>query len=82
MQGRPPLEGLCAVKIEIEIETMSRKKRGQYAKTRADGDNKIKTLLDSGNGILWLNDNQVVKIDYAQRYGPETLAKITVEQLP
>lgn len=47
------------------------KKTTIYAPTRPDLDNYIKTALDACNGLLFDDDNQVVKIKAKKIYGEE-----------
>lgn len=37
-------------------------KAGETSKTRLDIDNAIKCALDAGNGVLWEDDKQVVRL--------------------
>ena len=51
MDGRPPLEGPVGVKLRFY-----RKDR-----RRVDGDNLEKSAADPLNGVVWLDDSQVVE---------------------
>lgn len=52
----------------------------QYPDVRPDLDNLLKAVMDSLNGILWLDDAQVVDIITGKRYGAPAI-NISVETL-
>jgi Holliday junction resolvase RusA-like endonuclease len=54
----PPLEGPLAVSLEFVFACKSKRERKPKA-TRPDSDNLAKGLLDSLNGLLYLDDGQV-----------------------
>lgn len=48
--------------------------------TRPDTDNYLKGLMDAANGILWLDDSQVVHIDARKLYAMDgSCARIEIE---
>ena len=49
--------------------------------TRPDLDNLTKLVLDSANGILWVDDGQVARLEVEKRYGPEARTEIIVRTI-
>ena len=45
---------------------------------RWDVDNVAKTLLDTGNGILWADDRQIARLTIEKAYGPQDRTHIEV----
>ena len=77
-----PLAG--AVRCELTFFLPRPKRpRSQWPVTRPDGENLSKGLLDSWNGVLWVDDSQVVDLVvrkvYARDAGPGV--EVTVEAL-
>lgn len=50
-----------------------------HGKRRMDLSNMIKALEDSGNGVLWEDDSQIVKIDAEKEECPEGREQTVVE---
>ena len=46
--------------------------------TKPDCDNLAKTVLDALNGVLWLDDAQVVDLSVSKRYAAEPHTVVTV----
>lgn len=85
MHGRPPVAGPVEVELVFSVgplpQTHKRKKltgemrehcmiQGAYL-TGSDVDNYAKTVLDAGNGIVWVDDVQVVRLVANKCYGVE-----------
>lgn len=53
-----------------------------YKPTRPDVDNIAKFYLDAGNGILWCDDDQVVKLSVTKQFDdvPRTIIKVIQER--
>ena len=51
-----------------------------YPETKPDIDNYLKLVMDSCNGIVYVDDKQVVEITGSKRYGIEPRLEIEVEQ--
>ena len=65
----PMSEGDVAVKITL------------YGKRRSDADNCAKSILDSLQGIAYVNDKQVVRLQVEWQQGDER-AEIEIEEAP
>lgn len=77
MRGAEPIKGACHVDMDIRLMvplSWSKKKRqealdGQLMPTKKpDADNVIKAIFDACNGIVWIDDVQVVQIMANKRY--------------
>ena len=90
MEGIEPLQG--AVKIELWFyftppASWSNKKAlaalaGDIHHTKTpDCDNLIKSVLDACNGIVWLDDKQVVQATVSKRYGIRACATMHVAEM-
>lgn len=86
-----PLE--CAIEIKMVFvmpipKSTSKKKRekmvvGETKHTKkSDLDNLIKNLFDCMNGIVFVDDKQVFKLDAVKVYGEEPRTEITVRWNP
>lgn len=58
--GHKPLEGPIALEIGLFRPPKGRGTEGASKRHLADGDNYEKFILDASNGILWVDDRQVV----------------------
>lgn len=66
-----PIEGALHVSLIFTIKrpkTVSLKKR-PLPTVKCDLDNLLKIILDSGNGIMWKDDAQIVTIEASKVYG-------------
>jgi len=67
---REPLYGPLKVEIVFTITRPKSAKKRMYPTTKpGDLDNLIKLCADSGNGILWKDDSQIVEISARKEYG-------------
>jgi len=73
-----PSERLVSVELEFRImmpKSFSKKKRqglnNTYCSNNSDIDNYIKAILDSLNGVFYIDDKQVVEIFARKIYGDE-----------
>lgn len=89
LQGGKPVDYPVEVTIRIYRsipKSFSKKKREQAINnevvpdTRPDLDNYIKALLDASNGLLFQDDNQVVKLVASKHYAKMPYAEIEVEK--
>ncbi len=81
----PPLDGPVAVRVVVFVSppaSWAKSKRasslGQPAICKPDIDNAIKLILDSGNKILWGDDNQVAALSAKRIYGVKSMVLLTV----
>lgn len=51
----------CPVAVELELHPRLNK-NGKASGTRIDLDNCIKVVLDAGNGVMWADDSQIVRL--------------------
>ena len=88
MRGRPPLDGPLAVTIvaRFAIAKSWSNKRKQRAAAGAelptrdpDIDNIVKSILDGCEGIVFLNDNQVVRLAADKRFDQQPGVDVRVE---
>lgn len=88
-RGQPILENALKVKIIAYYEvpkSASKKKKLQmlhneiYPTIKPDTDNIAKSILDSLNGIAFLDDKQVVKLEVEKYYGNSACAAVTIEE--
>ena len=72
-----PLSGQLSVHLEFYCKRPKTTKRDT---PRGDVDNYMKGILDSANGILWLDDEQIVKCSgkkvYEDEHGPRIIITI------
>lgn len=47
---------------------------------KPDGDNILKLILDSLNGVIWLDDAQVNRASIVRRYGEAERVEVTIEE--
>ena len=70
--SRPPLEKPLKLDITFSITRPKSVKRDLPA-VKPDIDNLIKLCTDSGNKILWNDDNQIVELSAKKVYGPPSI---------
>ena len=73
----PPLQN--AIKLEITFSIARPKsvpKTRQFPAVKPDLDNLVKLVTDSGNEILWRDDNLIIEILARKQYGEP---RITVQ---
>lgn len=89
MRGRRLLDKPVVVNLIATFDvptSWSKKKRIEaltgnlYPAGRYDIDNIAKGVFDACNGILWVDDKQVVECHLYKRYGEKPFASITVEE--
>jgi Holliday junction resolvase RusA-like endonuclease len=73
-----PCENLVCVSLKFKIKTpqsWSKKKRlereNTYCNNNSDIDNYIKAMLDSLNGVYFIDDRQVVEVFASKKYSNE-----------
>lgn len=90
MRGIKPMEAPLEVLIELRMQipvSWSKKKRvaASEGKVRAtkkpDIDNVVKSILDASNGIVWVDDAQVVVITVRKLYHAEPCVVIAVREV-
>lgn len=86
MTGQAVLRGAVQAWVEIEVEppaSFSKKKRvaalaGEVFPTVApDLDNIAKAILDACNGVVYLDDKQVVSLNVMKRYGERDITTVS-----
>lgn len=89
MAGRAPLS--CPVSVNLSVTTVppaswSKKKQhlallgGVFPATKPDADNIQKIIYDALNGIVWLDDKQIVTVIYKKRYSEFPGVVLDVEE--
>ena len=87
-----PLEGSLELGVSFYFRRPDSWRKEQRTATDEDGaepwrlgrpdlDNLLKLLKDAGNGILWKDDAQVVKIDAVKVYGAENETVVNLNVL-
>ena len=88
--GQPIFENALKVKIIAYYEipkSISNKKKLQmlhneiFPTIKPDTDNIAKSILDSLNGIAFLDDKQVVSLAVEKRYGSSPCAAVVIEEM-
>lgn len=88
--GQPLLEGPLSVVVDITVrppQSWSKRKTEQalsgalFPTGKPDLDNVAKLYLDALNGILWVDDAQIVKLIVLKQYGEKAGVGMIVEQI-
>lgn len=88
MGAQLPHTGAMAVWLSLDIAiplSWSKKKQQQalafeiYPTSKPDVDNVLKAILDACNGIVWVDDKQVIDVIIHKRYALSGSAKVQVE---
>lgn len=89
MEGRPVLAGALAVEMDIFVPipaSWSKKKHAQalagevLPTTKPDIDNVEKAVFDGLNGVVWVDDVQVVTVAKRKRYSEQPRVDVTVRE--
>lgn len=75
--GAIPSGKALSVKLWFQVKPPVKIKH-KYPVTRPDLDQYVKLVLDAGNGLLWEDDSQIVKLEAHKVYAPEPMICITV----
>ena len=51
-----------------------------YCKTRPDLDNYLKFVMDCCNGVIWIDDSQVVRVMMSKSYSIEPRTELIIEE--
>lgn len=87
MQGRPLIDGAVGVDIALNVPIPSSwsKKKQQAAivhqvlpTSKPDTDNCVKAIFDALNGVVWVDDKQVVDLRVVKRYSDSPRACVSV----
>lgn len=90
MTGQEVLRGAVQAWVEVEIEPpqkTSKKLRksmmdGEVFPTKKpDADNVLKAILDACNGVVYLDDKQVVKLSMMKRYGERDITTVSFQAM-
>lgn len=79
-----PIEGPVSVTIVLTWtlpKSAPKRNPPTWKVTKPDADNVAKAVLDAACGILFLDDNSVVRLVVEKRYGPEPSVSVTVETI-
>ena len=88
--GQPLLETALKVDVCVTVrppKSWSQKKQqaaydgSVYPTTKPDPDNILKLYLDALNGIVWVDDKQIVDLSISKRYAEVPRVTMTVETL-
>ena len=87
MGSRSPVDGPLALSLKLYFEppaSWSGKKRGAALNgeirptVKPDLDNVLKAVADACNGIVYLDDKQIVEVSVSKHYSPAPSAFVTV----
>jgi len=85
MGSRSPITGPVHFALRAQFLpplSWSKKKRDEamnaWCISKVDVDNIVKAWSDALNGIVYLDDNQIVSIIASKKYGPEDVVVVTV----
>ena len=90
MQGREPMSGPIKIRMEIFVPIPASYRKADKEDCRsgrklptatADIDNIAKSVMDAFNGVVWLDDSQVVDAHLTKRFADEPCITATVTQL-
>lgn len=73
----PPIEGPLYVACDFFIEKPKSVKR-RYPSVAPDVDNYAKAALDALNGIVWMDDSQIVDLRLCKRYADPGKSRIEI----
>lgn len=91
MRGREPFGRGVAMRLVIQAappKSWPKRQRERalaglvYATYKPDADNVIKAVGDAGNGVLWFDDSQIVRLHVDKVYDAEDGVQVTVTHLP
>lgn len=89
MRGLKPFEGYISLVVHVLVECpksfsklkISRCLCGDFFPTSSDLDNQIKILADSFNGIVWIDDRQIVHIEAIRSYAEQSKCVVKVREI-
>ena len=74
MAGAPPLTG--AVEVQIRFS----RKFSVTSRRFGDLDNLAKSVIDALNGVIWLDDAQIVKLELEKIQAPTTFLEVHINE--
>ena len=83
-KGKAPLTGaLCLIVtfFFLRPKSVSAKKRPHHI-VKPDASNLLKVVEDSGNGLLWCDDSQIIMALCHKEYGDTEGIQFSVEEVP
>lgn len=90
MAGAPLIDGPCELDLSIFVripESWSQKKKTEAANgsikptTKPDCSNILKAIEDAMNGVVWVDDKQIVSLRIRKSYAPAPCVCVTVTSL-
>lgn len=90
MDGKPMMQGACAVLIDAYCSVPAswpKKKRAAalagdvYPTSKPDVDNIAKAVGDGANGVVWADDKQIADLRIRRRYAAVPLLAVDVMEL-
>ena len=77
--GNEVLEGPLLVELRFGMKAPA-KTKDVVPQKRPDIDNLVKTVLDALNGVAYLDDKQVYKIEASKSWAEEPYTKVTIRE--
>jgi len=83
---KKPLETDIYLKIDFFFEipkswNKAKKEKAKWHNIKPDIDNLVKSVMDSFNGVVYVDDGQVVSIQARKQYANFTGVKIEIEEI-
>jgi Holliday junction resolvase RusA-like endonuclease len=88
MGSDPPITGACRVKILVMVgipKSTSKKKEQQmlngfiFPTKKPDCDNILKSVLDACNGIVYVDDVQVIRVEVQKAYSSQPMTEVYIQ---
>jgi Holliday junction resolvase RusA-like endonuclease len=85
-----PTEAAVALEVEIELippKSWSLKKKRMalvgelWPVSKPDADNVVKSIQDALNGVVWVDDSQVVRLTASKRYGSADQTRVRIGEI-
>lgn len=67
--------------VIIKIYVKEPKKAKYFYPAKFDIDNVAKTVLDALNGVIWIDDSQVIQLWVLKTYAEESYVEITIDEI-
>jgi len=82
MKAKMPFEPFeCPLHVEMDFHfTRPKSVKRLFHTVKPDVDNLVKFVLDNGNGVVWIDDKQIVKITARKCYDKEAKTVIRVRE--
>jgi Holliday junction resolvase RusA-like endonuclease len=81
-KGKPLTQAVkMTVRMFFKLPKRTVKEKGDWHTSRPDLDNIIKSIKDGLNGIAYLDDSQIVKIEATKQWASEDYVIVEIEEV-